>query len=33
MDAAVIVPVGVVLVVMILIVAAWWIGHQRRTRD
>jgi hypothetical protein len=32
MDAAIIVPIGVVLVAMILIVAAWWIGQNRRAR-
>jgi hypothetical protein len=32
MDSAVVVPMGVILFLAIIVVAAWWIGQNRRTR-
>jgi hypothetical protein len=29
-DTAVIVPMGVILVMAVIVVAAWWIGQNRR---
>jgi hypothetical protein len=30
MDTAVIVPMGVILVMAVIVVAAWWVGQNRR---